>query len=261
MHYYNNKAESCHEVVGKNGKKRPTTLADARKLNLYPSVTTVMDIQAKPALVQWLQNQVLEAAIASPFNDEWYEDGWKKYIIGKSREIGEKAAKRGNAIHDALEKHFSHDNHTIREEYLPYINPAIKLIEEKFNGYLFFAEESFSHEDGFGGRVDLYGCRNVAKDITEYVIIDFKTKDKIDVKDMVQYDDHRIQLAAYQVGLQLPKATRRFNLFISANPSSPGLCRLVECKQFDKYKNIFYALLNLWQAKTGYKPEKTSDDE
>ena len=85
MHYYNKQGESCHEVVGKNGKVRPTTIRDARQLGLVPSVTTIMDIQAKPALIQWVQNQILEAAMASPFSeDDWHADGWKKHIINKS---------------------------------------------------------------------------------------------------------------------------------------------------------------------------------
>jgi len=249
MHYYDKEGNSCHEVVGKNGKIRPTTLRDARQHNWVPSVTTIMDIQSKPALISWIQNQILEAAIASPFNDEWFKDGWKKYIIAKSREIGEKAAKRGIEIHDAMENFYTGEG--VKEEYVQYISNPTLLIASKFPEYIWFSEKSFAHMDGFGGRVDLWGA-----DINNNcIIIDFKTKDKTDVKDMVQYDDHSIQLAAYQIGLQLPESTRRFNLFISSNPNTPGLCRLVECTKFEKYKEIFYALLRLWQAKNSYKPE------
>jgi len=256
MHYYKWDGSSCHEVVGKNGNTRPTTIRDAKQLSLVPSVTTIMDLQSKPALISWLQNQILEAAIASPFNDEWYVDGWKKHIVNKSREIGSRAAKRGNEIHDAMENHFKVQSNKIKDSDLEYIFHATQLIENTFPDYTFYAEDSFAHEDGFGGRVDLWG-----EDINNNcVIVDFKTKDKTDVKDMVQYDDHRIQLAAYQVGLQLPRNTRRFNLFISVSPATPGLCKLVECTKFDKYKDIFYALVKLWQAKYEYKPEYTKDD-
>lgn len=247
-HWYQLNGDSCHTVIGKNGKERGTTLADARKLNLVASVTNIMDIQSKPALINWIQNQVLEAAMASPYAVGIDRDTWKKNIINKSREIGEKAAKRGNEIHDSMEAYFKEGTYDYNEDYT---REAINLILKEFPNYFWIAEASFAHKDGFGGRVDLHGYNSAG----DTVIIDFKTKDKTDVKDMSQFDDHCIQLAAYQVGLGLPENTRRFNLFISINPETPGLCRLVECEKFDKYKKIFYALLNLWKCKNNYFPE------
>lgn len=253
MHYYDKQGDSCHEVVGKNGKVRPTNIRDARERGLVPSVTTILDVQSKPALVQWLQNQILEAAMASPFsNEDWHVDGWKRHIIGKSREIGKKAAERGNEIHDAMEAYFKNESYAeVNKTDVPFIEEAVQLVCHIFPGHIFYAEKSFAHKDGFGGRVDLWGAD---KD-NNCVVIDFKSKDKTDVKDMVQYDDHRIQLAAYQVGLELPSNTRRFNLFISTNVDTPGLCVLRECKEFERYRNIFYALKELWCLKNNYRPE------
>lgn len=250
-HFYKPDGSSCHELVGKNGKLRATTIRDARQLGLVPSVTTIMDVQAKPALIRWIQNQVLEAAIASPFNDDWYIDGWKAHIIKKSREIGDKAAKRGNEIHDAMENYFRMQTNKISNNNLDLIYESTQIIENIFPGYVWYPEDSFSHPDGFGGRVDLWGRH---AETGECVIIDFKTKDKNNVKDIVQYDDHCIQLAAYQIGLNLPGNTRRFNLFISVHAESPGLCKLVECIKFDKYIKIFYTLKTLWQLKNNYFP-------
>ena len=109
----------------------------------------------------------------------------------------------------------------------------------------------------FGGCVDLHS-KGLPDGNGGYIrppiIIDFKTKDKTDIKDMVPYDDHRIQLAAYQVGLGLPAETERYNLFISTNPKTPGLCNLVRADEFDKYWNMFYTLNSLWQLKNNYEP-------
>lgn len=251
-HYYTLTGDSCHEVTGKNGKVRPTNVRDARELNLVPSVTTIMDAKAKPALVVWLQNQLLEAAMASPFNmHSDHPAYWKKKMIQESRKVGEKAAKRGNEIHDAMEKFFVNMEYDdVEQESIPYVEEAIQLLLYTFPDYMWYPENSFAHVDGFGGRVDLWGA-----DINNNcVIIDFKTKDKTDVRDMVQYDDHCTQLAAYQRGLQLPDNTRRFNLFISVNPETPGLCKLVECTKFDKYIDIFYSLLKLWQLTNNHIP-------
>ncbi len=270
MHYYNKDGDSCHEIVGKNGRQRPTTLADARKLQLYPSVTTIMDIAAKLGLVFWMQRQLLLAAMRVPYDNErdidlydpesWDEDdiadmeGWKKARSRDSKKIGDDAAKRGNEIHDLMEKSFLPPNVyqvTASDTDLVILAGARKVIDETFPRYHWLPEASFAHPDGFGGRVDLHGQSPDG----DWVIIDFKTKDKSDEKDMVQYDDHRIQLAAYQSGLKLPENTRRFNLFISVHRDTPGLCKLVECTEFDRHKEIFYTLMRLWQLKNRYKPE------
>lgn len=247
-HWYDLSGTPRYTLIGKNGKERSTTITDARKLKFVPSVTGIIDVQSKPALIMWLQNQIIEACINMPFYSGLNDSAeYKKYIIGQSKRVAEKAAKRGNEVHDMLESYFTigHGNH--KE-----INVATRLIQETFVNYTWIPEASFAHTDGFGGRVDLYGHDGQGN----YVIIDYKTKDKDDIGKIVQYDDHKIQLAAYQVGLKLPSNTRRFNLFISVHEDTLGECKLIECKQFDKFKDLFYALLNVWKLKNNYNSEE-----
>ncbi len=48
QHWYDRDGKAVFEVPkAKGGGTRPTTIADARKLNLYPSVTTVLSVLAK----------------------------------------------------------------------------------------------------------------------------------------------------------------------------------------------------------------------
>ena len=49
-HFYDLAGKACHSQIGKNGLERNTTLRDARKLNLFPSVTGITGIFAKPGL-------------------------------------------------------------------------------------------------------------------------------------------------------------------------------------------------------------------
>lgn len=252
MHFYGRDGSSQHTIIGKNGKERTTSIKDARELGFVPSVTTVMDIMSKPALAIWIQNQITEAAWNDSQANYFDQKAYRAGLILQSKQIGEKAAKRGNEIHDAMENYFKNpdsETNVVRE--LDYIEPAIRIIHETFPDYTWHAEDSFCHVSGFGGRVDLWGVDTNKN----YVIIDFKTKDKTDLKDMVQYDEHRIQLAAYQKGLLLPDNTKRFNLFISVNEQTPGLCKLVECTEFERYWNWFEALHRVWCIKNNYNPE------
>ena len=58
-HWYTRDGEPMYTVEAAKGGQRATTLRDARKLSLVPSVTTILNVAAKPALNQWLQRQVL----------------------------------------------------------------------------------------------------------------------------------------------------------------------------------------------------------
>ncbi len=255
MHWYNSEGESRHTIIGKNGKERTTSIRDARALGYFPSVTTIQDVKAKPALIQWLQTELMNAAIENPWHPENGQDVsiWKKQMLAKMREKGEKAAKRGTEIHGYLDDYFSKG--VLPTSSREFIIPVIDFIDSNFGLDGWVSEKSFCRQDkGYAGCVDLHHPE-------KNIIIDFKTKDKTDLKDMVQYDDHRIQLAAYQTGLNMPETTRRFNLFISVSPETPGLCKLVECTEFDKNWNIFYNLLNVWKLVNNYDPAEAYHGE
>jgi hypothetical protein len=243
QHWYTLKGDPLHTVIGKNGKERSTTLRDARQLNLLPSVTTIMSIQDKPALTMWLNNELLDAAINNPYNPfDWSVDRWKKHMIRNMRNKTEIAASRGTEIHNALEQYFISGNICTKD--VDYITPAIELIHNTFPNEKWIAEATFANKQvGYAGCVDLH---------SDNIIIDFKTKDKTNTKDMKQYNDHKMQLAAYQGGLG-KNIKRRFNLFISINPNTPGLCKLVECTEFSRYWNMFNLLVKFWQEKNKYK--------
>ena len=251
MHFYKQDGSSMHTIIGANGKERTTSIADARKLGLYPSVTTVMDVQAKPALIEWLQQELLEAAISRPFHPhEWDVTDWKKAMLMQMRVKGANAAKRGIEIHGKLDQFFSNNcTWDVNDPDIDYMVSAVKLIDEQFGLDGWVSEKSFAHESGFAGCVDLHHP-------DKHIIIDFKTKDKADLKGVKQYDDHKIQLAAYQCGLNMPSSTRRFNLFISTNKETPGQCNLVECTEFSRYLGMFSYLHAFWMLKNKYDPRK-----
>ena len=54
-HWYRRDGEPLHSVPSAKGEPRPTTLRDARKLGLLPSVTNVLGVIAKPELTAWVQ--------------------------------------------------------------------------------------------------------------------------------------------------------------------------------------------------------------
>ena len=65
-HWYTPEGEAVHTVIGTNGRERSTNVADARKRGLLPSVTNILGVINKPALLEWKLQQALTAALIPP---------------------------------------------------------------------------------------------------------------------------------------------------------------------------------------------------
>jgi len=239
-HWYTRGGEPMYTVEAAKGGQRPTTLRDARKLNLVPSVTTVLNIAAKPGLNLWLQRQVLLAALTLPRMNDEPEDAFIARIIDDAKEQGRAAADAGTDIHASIQGYYEGAAVTKHREH---VEACTRTITDAFGFHGWISERSFAHEIGFGGKVDLHAPE---------IVVDIKTKEFTDPDKVDAYDEHLMQLAAYRVGLGIPTA-RCANVFVSR--SVPGLTKLVEWSQedLDRGWKMFAALLNFWQLKNSHR--------
>jgi hypothetical protein len=241
-HWYTRSGEPCYEIKGANGNMRPTTLRDARKLDLVPSVTTIIRQAAAPGLQMWKERQVLLAALTLPRIDGEPEDAYLDRIIRDSGEQARKAAEKGTAIHAAIQGHF--EGQSVSAEMWPYVKGAKEALEREFGSRKWICEKSFAHALAFGGKVDLH-----AEEEWLGLVGDIKTKefDSPDDKKLA-WDDHAIQLAAYMHGLYFDNA-QCFNLFVST--TVPGLCHIHiwSEEEIQRGWKMFQSLLAFWKAK------------
>jgi hypothetical protein len=244
QHWYTKSGEPMYSVANKEGHKRPTTLRDARKLGLVPSVTTIIKCAASPGLEAWKLQQMMLAALTLPRAPEETEESFISRIQTDSKEQAKMAAERGSEVHAALESFFEtrHVTSKFSDAVLGTEGEIVKI----FGDLEWSTEKSFGHPLGFGGKVDLHSSDGNG------VVIDFKTKEfTSDQVEKVQgYDEHLMQLAAYRVGLDLPNA-RCANVFVSV--TEPGLVVVREWSQEDLERGwlMFESLLNYWYAKSG----------
>lgn len=239
-HWYTRDGVPRYTVIGSNGKTRNTTLRDARKEGLVPSVTTVLNIAAKPGLAQWMQKQVLLAALTLPKRENESEDEWLDRIEEDSKEQGRAAADLGTDIHASIQAFYEGGNTNRHGEH---VRGCVDALQAHFGHQAWICERAFAHEAGFGGKVDLHAPGIVA---------DIKTKDFGPDDKVSGFDEHLMQLAAYRVGLGMPEA-RCANVFVSR--SNPGLVKIIEWEQDELVKgwNMFHALLTFWQLKNGHR--------
>ena len=239
-HWYTRDGVPRYTVIGANGKERNTTLRDARKEGLVPSVTTVLNVAAKPALNLWLQRQVLMAALTLPRRDGESEDDWIARIMDDSKEQGRAAADAGTDIHASIQAFYEGK---VAEKHHDHVAACVNALEARFGRQAWIAERAFGHEIGFGGKVDLHAPN---------LVVDIKTKEFTDPSKIEAYDDHLMQLAAYRVGLGMP-AARCANIFVSRN--APGVVGIFEWDQEDLNRGweMFHSLLTFWQLKNRHK--------
>jgi hypothetical protein len=246
VHWYAQNGAPAYTVKAKDGSDRPTTLRDARKLDLVPSVTTVMKVAAKPGLDVWKNEQLLLAALTLPRMPDESEKSFIARVVADSKETGKRAAEAGTRIHEDIERHFMG---------MAKCERGYKVEETLFNHFKthpdqpWLIERSFSSSLGFGGKVDMF-CQP-----DEYakhgIVADVKTKDFGPDDKVDAYDEHLMQLAAYRHGLGIPHA-RCANVFVSRTHTD--LVKINEWSEEDLQRGweMFQALLRFWKLKNNF---------
>lgn len=242
-HWYTKDGRPAYEQpnASKPGQMRPTTLRDARKLDLVPSVTTILNIAAKPQLERWKLNQVMMAALTLPPIDGESLKDFESRIWEDANQQSNDARDKGTEIHGYIESFYDDMSHAEN----PYVVAVSNCLYDEFGGQKngWNPEKSFSCDLGFGGKVDLY---------SDDVIIDYKTKDFTEetMKKKMAYDENIMQLSAYRKGLGLPNA-KIANVFIARDLKDDGTA-LVKIETHDvDYWDRFECLLNYWKLTKG----------
>jgi hypothetical protein len=213
-HWYTADGKPSYTRIAKNGNVRNTTLADAKKEGLLPSVTTIINVLSKPGLDRWKQEQVLLASLTLPRNENEPEADWLKRVTEDSRSTGKNAMDRGTAMHNVLEAYF---NQVYMPEYPSYTQRTEQALREHFGDQFWVTEKSFAHELGYAGKCDLHS--------DEGIVVDFKTKESL--KNAEVYAEHMMQIVAYAYGLGMPLA-RGAICFVSEDET-----KIVEISQED----------------------------
>lgn len=173
-HWYTPSGAPLHEVERADGKgTRPTTLRDARKLGLYPSVTNILSVLSRPGLDAWKQEQAILAALTLPRrNGETTDDFARRVVADMSQQVRD-AADLGSAIHRAIELYAQSGKLPENPEVARLFEPAKQWFDSQVD-CVHSVEAAVAHPEwGFGGRVDLVATLRCTG---RPCVIDFKTQ-------------------------------------------------------------------------------------
>lgn len=257
-HWYTHKGEACHRLVGKNGKERPTTLRDARKLGLLPSVTGVLDVLAKPGLDTWKLTQFAAAARDNP---EILSTNELPVAIARLSELAsaetKEAAERGTAIHAAVESYFR------GEDFDPACASYVEQVEiwAAENGIEFDQHEVVltNPDIGYAGTVDALARDSGGR----FCVIDFKTKKTRPGVAVKPYETHMAQIAAYFEAANLKELTfppmLGANVFLSTTePGRLDACWYTHSQLVEAYR-FFRAAMTVWTYLNNYDPTENHE--
>jgi len=249
-HWYKLDGSPCHSVARKDGSgNRNTTIADARKLKLVPSVTNILGVVAKPGLDKWKLAQVALAAFNSPPDGKESPDYYKDRIIEAAFEQVTAAADLGSGIHDSLEAIL--DGRPVDEEMRVYVEPCMTW---KLEHGLTFEEREVvlvNSEVGYAGRCDVLAKGRKG----QLVVLDYKTRKSEAGKPMTPYDGQGAQLAAYAVakwGVENLHKVTGANVFIST--TEPGRVEVFKHADLTHEWDFFEACCVIWRKMRGYDP-------
>lgn len=248
-------AASQQHWYGRDGSSAyGSTLRDARKVGLVPSVTTIDKVIAAPQLTDWMVNQALDAALTLPRLKDESLDQFKVRALDDSRRQAREAAAKGSELHDALEASIVGGRIRGWERHCGAVKRALL---DNFGERDWASEASFAHPLGFGGKCDLHAPG---------IVVDFKSKPRIEDGKRYGYDNHVRQLAAYAVGLGLAfDVNGQFvgdnmdappilaNLFVGIEDAKVAVEIYTPAKAAKGWAQ-FRAALELWKAMNNFDP-------
>ena len=252
-HWYTLDGSPKHKVTSSKGEPRNITLADARKLSLVPSVTTILKVVDKPQLAMWMKQQLARACIANPYDGDMhyklYAKALEDYVWAEVR----KTADLGTYGHSALEKYF--DGEPIPEELQEIVQPVLAWKDHHQLKWLETEVAMTNVEYGFGGCVDVIFTWGDGKGMG---ILDYKFKDTIGEdgspkKKIYRVDEYGMQLAAYAAtyfGEDKLADVRLANLIIST--TEPGRIELQKWEDPVGLFEAFKGALTIWKYKNKF---------
>ena len=264
-HWYTKEGIAAHTqpTTSKTAKNpsRPTTIKDAKKLKLYPSVTSILKLIHNEMLQRWKYRKVVEACFNRPLvGDEGLEE-YTDFILAKAFDEADDAAQLGTRIHHCIETLIKGEDNIHPQDIINYAEDAINRMETLGINVVASEFVTVNPEYGYAGTTDIAFKAN---DGVITGILDFKSKRTHEGDPVIPSFGHAAQLAAYYASYWKDKWEESYfknavgyNIYIST--TEPGRIDVVKydgdqlAKEFEMFENA----CGIWRYKNNYDPRSS----
>ncbi len=242
-HWYAPDGTPVYEVMGA-GKMVKPDIRHARKLNLFPGVTTIIRCAAAPGLERWKVEQGIMAALTLPRADGESAESLLARIREDAEAQAKKARETGTKIHAAIQGHY--EGQPPDEDLYDFVTGVVELLRQNFGEQRWVPEKPVAHPLGFGTKSDLHAPQ---------IVLDFKGTegDAIALAKLKTWDEHHMQLGATREALGMPKAECGI---VYVSRTHPGVARLVRVDEPELKSGwaMFRSLHAYWCEKNKHWP-------
>ena len=247
-HWYRPDGEPLHSVLSAKGEPRPTTLRDARKFGLLPSVTNVLGVINKPELVEWKMTQAVLAALTLPRLDGEGEDAFARRVVEDAQSRVRTAAEFGTAFHAGAELVANTLEVDPTGPYAAWLNLHRDWFQASCVRVVWTERVLVNTALGYAGTADLL-VEHQAHGLT---LVDYKTQGVRPGLVPRAYGSWCQQLAAYRRAIGKPMACMSV-IVNSAEPSAP-VEHVWSEEELRSGWESFEAALVIWRHEKGYDP-------
>lgn len=249
---------------GAKNKTRATTIADARKLDLLPSVSSITKVLSAPGLEHYKSKELAKACFNSPAIGEEDFDTYYKHVSEVASRDVTNASEIGTIIHKALETYYSepliyrphdilvNDQAVSSGEFIVPVHNAISAL----NIEIMHSEKVIvNNAYGYAGTTDI-----IFRSKDKFGIADFKTTKTKPGKAKEPNESHPLQIAAYIAAFwgddMFSENIRGYNIYISTTEIGRVDVKEWTADEINAAWDMFQNCLSIWRWRNNYDPRQ-----
>ena len=247
-HWYQADGEPMHSILSQKGEARPTTLRDARKLGLLPSVTNILGVINKPELVEWKMTQAVLAALTLPRRENEGEDEFARRVVEDAQSRVKTAVDFGSAFHAGAEQVAKTLEVDPAGPYAAWLNLHRDWFQANCVRVVWTERVLVNTEFGYAGTADLL----VEHQQHGLTLVDYKTQGVKPGRTARAYSSWCLQLAAYRRAIGKPMAC--MNVIANSTEASALVEHVWSEQELGGAWECFQAALVIWRNEKSYDP-------
>ncbi len=247
-HWYQRDGEPLHSVLSAKGEPRPTTVRDARKFGLLPSVTNVLGVINKPELVEWKMTQAVLAALTLPRKEGEDLGVFAKRVVEDAQSQVKGAAEFGSAFHAGAELVAKTLEVDQAGPFASWLNLHRDWFQANCVRVVWTERVLVNTELGYAGTADLL----VEHQQHGLTLVDYKTQGVKPGYKACAYGSWCQQLAAYRRAIGKPMAC--MNVIVNSTEPTAPVEHLWSEEELREGLESFEAALVIWRNEKSYDP-------